>query len=41
LGRETLDDSAAHSLSHPALVGDVIYVRGINSISAWLIADDE
>lgn len=35
LGRAMLGDASARSLAHPALVGEVIYVRGLHSIRAW------
>ncbi len=35
LGRAMLGDTSARSLAHPALVGEVIYVRGLHSICAW------
>jgi hypothetical protein len=35
LGREKLGGDVAGTLAHPALVGDVLYVRGNRSIQAW------
>ncbi len=40
LGRANLSDGVSRCLAHPALVGDVLYVRSLQSISAWSLSRD-
>lgn len=39
LARENLSDGSGRSLSHPALVGDVLYVRTNAALSAWSLGE--
>ncbi len=41
LGRERIGSDSERSLSHPAIVGEVLYVRRSNSVVAWLLGSDE
>jgi outer membrane protein assembly factor BamB len=39
IGRQVLGDHQTNSLAHPAIVGDTLYVRTGNAISAWLLSN--
>jgi len=41
LGREKIGNDSERSLSHPAIVGEVVYLRRSNSIVAWLLGSEE